>query len=211
MKDIENIFLDLDSNIIHSVVIKDRKINQGEFNNLKYYDYFDEEDKDTYRIFLRPYLEEFLDYIFKNYNVSVFTAADKPYALFIAENIICKKNRKIDYIFWEYHTAISEKVYSQHKSMRMIQDVFKLDNYTLKNTVIMDDNYHVYFPQKNNCIISIPFYSTYKNSSSDKFLINLLKMIKNNRSIDYINKDTINYLKKNKISLTDQDDDDELY
>ena len=120
MKDIENIFLDLDSNIIHSVVILDSSqdksntnkkniqnrsknykvgISKDSSNNLKYYDYFDIEDKETYRIYLRPYLEEFLDYIFENYNVSVFTAADKPYALFIAENIINNENRKLEYVF----------------------------------------------------------------------------------------------------------------
>jgi GDP-L-fucose synthase len=41
-----------------------------------------------YRIFERPSLQYFLDYLFLNYDVSIFTAADKEYASFIYENIM---------------------------------------------------------------------------------------------------------------------------
>ena len=45
-----------------------------------------QEKKDGhYKVFERPGLQEFLDYLFANFNVSVWTAASKSYALFIID------------------------------------------------------------------------------------------------------------------------------
>ena len=44
-----------------------------------------------YLVSERPYLQEFLDYLFKNHNVSVWTAASHDYANFIIANIILIK------------------------------------------------------------------------------------------------------------------------
>ena len=41
-----------------------------------------------YTIFERPNLQNFLDFIFENFNVSIWTAASKDYALFIINKII---------------------------------------------------------------------------------------------------------------------------
>jgi hypothetical protein len=51
-----------------------------------------------YIIFERPGLQQFLTFLFKNFNVSIWTAASKDYALFIIDKIIIagNKNRKID-------------------------------------------------------------------------------------------------------------------
>ena len=65
-----------------------------------------------YRIFHRPHLQTFLDYAFAHFDVSIFTAADKDYALFIAENIVLTKpGRKLKYLFYGYAATLSENYY----------------------------------------------------------------------------------------------------
>ena len=93
------LFLDLDQTIISAEASEDfnfvkhhKKIKKFHYENMEGY----------YLIFSRPNLQEFLDYIFKNFNVSVWTAASKDYALFIIDKIILKDlpERKLDYIFF---------------------------------------------------------------------------------------------------------------
>lgn len=90
----------------------------------------------------RPYLQAFLDYAFQNFNVSVFTAADKDYGSFIINNIIegRKRNRRIHYFLHGFHSEISEAIYKTPKQLTILWDLFKLPNVNNTNTVIVDDN-----------------------------------------------------------------------
>lgn len=126
-----------------------------------------------YKIYSRPYLQEFLDYAFSNFNVIIWTAATKDYALFIIEKIIInnKPDRKLDFILFSYHCEISKKLKKYSKDLSMLWDVYKLPEYSIKNTVIMDDYIEdVHKNQPNNCIIAYPFEFTKKNSENDTFL-----------------------------------------
>lgn len=106
-----------------------------------------------YIIFERPGLQDFLDWLFENYNVSVWTAASKDYALYIVHNIILKKpNRQLDHILFSYHCDISKKKYKYSKKLNLIFDYFKLPNYHSKNTLIIDDLPEVSQCQPTNAI-----------------------------------------------------------
>ena len=85
-----NLILDLDQTLISS-----ESVNAINSDSLKKKSDFFRVDvlDDFYKIFSRPYLQEFLDYAFKNFNVSVWTAASKDYALFIIENIIITREK----------------------------------------------------------------------------------------------------------------------
>ena len=103
-----NLLLDLDQTMISAEADEEydfkkykEKSKLFEFNDMDGY----------YLVFARPGLQEFLDYIFKNFNVSIWTAASKDYALFIIEKMILvgKKERKLDWIFFSYHCDVSKK------------------------------------------------------------------------------------------------------
>ena len=100
---------------------------------------------DSYKIILRPGLERFLNYVFKNFNVTTFTAASKSYAMFVLDNVIKMNNtdRKVDYVFFSYHCDISKCVKNGIKDLTVIWDVFKLPGYNKYNTLIIDDNQEV--------------------------------------------------------------------
>jgi len=190
-----NIFLDLDNTLISAEP-------KEEFNVKKYKkkvdalkDKFKDEkveyDMDGYYwVFTRPYLQEFLDYLFKNFNVSIHTAATKDYALFIISQIILGydsdnktskyPDRKLDFIFFSYHCDWCEYEKKYTKELCMMWDKHKLPGYNAKNTVIIDDyKADVHKCQPNNCIIAPAYEIKKKGSENDTFLRDLIPKLEN--------------------------------
>ena len=88
------IVLDLDLTLIHAISSSDiekkypdKSVMAAKLSSLKLHD-MKEGNKSYYLVFERPGLQEFLDYLFKNFRVIVWTAATKSYAAFIIEKII---------------------------------------------------------------------------------------------------------------------------
>src|SRR5579872_1645474 len=145
-----NIILDLDNTLICSLDMKHEinKIPQDireKFHSINMDNY--------YQVFERPYLQDFLTYLFDNFNVSIFTAADKDYALFVIDNIILRnKSRKLDYIMFNFHVQLSEIYFSSIKDLSLLWNIFRLPKYNRDNTIIIDDLPEVYNANPNNAI-----------------------------------------------------------
>ena len=131
-----NVILDLDNTIINSLDNDDRQQLP-----IMFQDKFTYRDMiPIYRVFARPHLQEFLDHIFAHYNVSVFTAAEKNYALFIIENfLLTKPERQLDFIFYRMHVDLGQQLYNGTKDLRLIWDHFQMYNFYPNNTIIIDD------------------------------------------------------------------------
>ena len=184
-----NILLDIDQTLIDAVpLVLDEEDDEEFFDFRKYKEKarrFDFENMDDYYvIFERPHLQKFLDYIFENFNVSIWTAASKDYALFIIEHIIIGKNanRKLDYTFFSYHCSLSSKLKKGTKDLSMLWDIYKDKKYTPYNTFILDDYDEVYKTQPQNCIEAPEFHFTKKGSEKDSFLLDLIPKLKKNKS-----------------------------
>lgn len=150
-----NVVLDLDNTLIYS----SSRDNLGKIEGRFFYKFYDD-----LVITARPNLFEFLEWLFSNFNVSVFTYADKDYALFIIENFILrdkqgrKLNRKLDFIFYRYHVEMGRKLYNGRiKDLRLLWDEFKMFDFNSKNTMIIDDNEYVIRSNPNNSIYIKPF------------------------------------------------------
>lgn len=184
-----NILLDLDQTLISAESTTDYNFKKNKSKSKKFTFY----DMDGYYIvFERPDLQTFLDDLFANFNVSVWTAASKDYALFIIDKIILqnKPNRKLDWVFFSYHCDISKKIKKGSKKLEMLWDVYKIPGYNKNNTFIIDDYDEVYDTQPDNCIIAIPFEFEDTNSNKDDFLTKLsgkLKELEENKSTKSIN------------------------
>ena len=166
-----NIILDLDQTIISAEDMEEYKKNEKKnTQKSKKFDYLNMED--FYVVFARPGLQPFLRYLFKNFNVSVWTAASKDYALFIIDKIIIgnNKNRKLDWVFFSYHCDISTRKKGNSKNLSLLFDEFNLPGYNKNNTYIIDDYDEVYKTQPNNCIIAVPFEFYGDDSENDQFL-----------------------------------------
>ncbi len=144
-----NVILDLDNTIINALDDSDRKKLSGDFSSkFKYRDMIP-----FFRIYARPHLDKFLDYLFANYNVSIMTAAEKDYALFIIENfILTKPERKLNFIFFRYQVELSREIYGGVKDLRVIWELFQVSGFTKQNTVIIDDLDMVYETNPHNTL-----------------------------------------------------------
>lgn len=172
-----NFILDLDQTIISAEPCEeyDFKKNKSKAKKFRFHNM-----ENLYIVFERPYLQEFLTYLFDNFNVSIWTAATKDYALFIIDKIILagNSNRKLDYIFFDYHCGISKKLKNKTKNLSLLWDIYKIDHFNNNNTVILDDYDEVYNTQPNNCIIAKPFEFKDENSDEDIFLKNILNDVR---------------------------------
>ena len=168
-----NVFLDLDQTVICSEPTEefDFKLNRTKMKK------FARHNMDSYYIvFERPGVQEFLDFLFSNFNVSVWTAATKDYALFIIDKVILQKpDRKLDWIFFQYHCKISEKIKDGTKNLSMMWDIYGINGYDETNTFIIDDYDHVYNIQKDNCILLKPFEFHEEGSEKDTELNTIVK------------------------------------
>jgi RNA polymerase II subunit A small phosphatase-like protein len=173
----KNLLLDLDQTVISGEASEEIDFNKYKEKSKL----FRSDDMDGYyMIYSRPYLQEFLDYAFANFNVTVWTAATKDYALFICEKIIInnRPERKLDFIFFSYHCDLSKKFKKYSKELCMLWDIHKLPGYSEKNTVIIDDyKADVHKSQPNNCIIAPPFEFTKEGSENDTFLKDIIPEI----------------------------------
>ena len=149
-----NVILDLDSTIIHSVEPNECLFLKPDFQNQ-----FDHKDMIGYvRVFGRPHLQYFLDYLFEHHDVSVLTAADYGYGWFIVQNfMLTDPKRKLKYFMHNYHTEMADERYGKHKDLRMCYDIFQLENMSSNNTIILDDHPKVYSANGLNTIPAPPF------------------------------------------------------
>lgn len=174
------IFLDLDQTLISAEAYDEIDFAKKRFK--KKASRFNFEDMDGYYIiFERPHLQSFLDYLFANFNVSIWTAASKDYALFIIDKFVIsrKPERKINFIFFSYHCDISKKLKNGSKDLSIIWDVYRINQYNKNNTLILDDYDEVYGTQPENCIICPPFYFQNEGSEYDDFLEKLPAKLEN--------------------------------
>jgi len=180
MKQKEHIILDLDQTLISSEPKEefDFKKNKQKLKKITHHNM-----DDYYIVFERPGLQEFLDYIFKNFNVSIWTAASKDYALFIIDNIIIGKHteRKLNFVFFSYHCNISKRIKKHTKDLSMLWSVYNLPEFSNVNTFILDDYDEVYNTQPHNCIIAKPFEINKEGSENDMFLKELMQKLKNKK------------------------------
>ena len=167
MSNIQNVILDLDETLIYAVPTKeyDHKKNRTKAMQFNFHDM-----DGYYIVFERPHLQEFLDYLFSNFNVSIWTAASKDYALFIIDKIVLPENkpdRRLDWIFFSYHGDLAKKIKKGSKNLNMLWDVYNLEGYNRNNTLIIDDNYDVRNTQRPLCVRVPEWEFTHKQSSED--------------------------------------------
>jgi TFIIF-interacting CTD phosphatase-like protein len=165
-----HVFLDLDSTIINSLTPKEVDYCKREgFNPLEkftYHEYYYKKKLEFY-IFERPNLQPFLDYLFENYDVSVFTAAQDDYAKFIVDNIIENNtNRRLKYFFYSYHADITYNYMRGLKDLNIFWSVYGMTDVKPCNTIILDDNLEVYYTNKINCIL-VPEFSIISEDDDD--------------------------------------------
>ena len=187
--------LDLDQTMISAEATEeyDFEKNREKAKKFKFHDM-----DGYYIVFERPGLQNFLDFLFENFQVVIWTAASKDYALFIIEKCILNQRpeRKLKYIFFSNHCDISSRKKSGTKDLTLLKDVFNLNDLTLDNMFILDDYDEVFNTQPQNCIVAHPFEYAANDSHKDDFLKQLKKQLKKNFKADSVQKSVVQINKK---------------
>jgi TFIIF-interacting CTD phosphatase-like protein len=177
------LLLDLDNTLICSEIVQDFPFNDDDMKRHALKHTFHNLDGE-YILFERPGLQEFLDYACENFDVSIWTAACKDYALFIIKNcILTKPNRRIHYFFFRTHCSLSKALYNESlsdnieavKCIKMLEDVFKIPQFMDNKVLILDDLEDVYYTQPDKCIGIKPFEITEKDDDNE--LMGVVKSI----------------------------------
>jgi hypothetical protein len=188
-----NIILDLDNTIINSIT----------YNRMKYVPKnieLESVDIGDFITFKRPNLDIFLDFLFSNFNVGVYTLGSRDYAEDIVWNFIQNKpGRKVDFILSredEYINATSPKYMGLGltKNLRFLWEDLKIYDYYPCNTFIIDDNPSVKATNPYNTIHVNKFEvlrdnNSYNNlSSMDNVLLEVIKELMKIKTIYIQNK-----------------------
>jgi TFIIF-interacting CTD phosphatase-like protein len=169
-----NICLDLDNTLLYSIDYKENFVKKNKWVE-KYSTY--KMDKD-FIVCERPGLQKFLDWLFKNFKVSVWSAASVGYIHFIVDHVIEKGlvGRNLLYILTTDNCEESQDEYGPGhiKNLGMLWDVYDLPGFGPHNTLIIDDLFKVYKNNPKNCIRIKKFIAN-KKSYKDNELMKTVK------------------------------------
>ncbi|GHV49421.1 hypothetical protein AGMMS49579_01000 [Spirochaetia bacterium] len=170
-----NIFLDLDNTLVSVEPLNEVKDLTKFKERASKFNY---KNIDNYYLACgRPFLQQFLEYLSKNHKIHIWTAASKDYALFIVAKFIYPK--KVKMILYDKHCKQSIRKYKTRKQLDMLWDVWKLPEYNINNTILIDDLKDVALTQPNNVLLTKEFNFLEENSEKDKDLLRLINKIKN--------------------------------
>ena len=164
-----NVILDLDNTLIYTLY----KTHQPfEDQGLKAKNIL--VDGRVHRTYQRPYLEHFLDFLFKNFNVGVLTAGTKGYADQIVWNFIQNVlGRKVDFILSREDVNLANQYLGGNKNMKYIFDVIKPYDYHRCNTILIDDHPEVH---KTNPFNTLKVEG-WKGNADDKVLLDVISTL----------------------------------
>ena len=173
-----NIFLDLDSTCIYSLEAENTTPEQ--LKTLREHGMTVKDMDGIFWVVERPGLQRFLDFLFANFNVSVWTAATKPYALWIIDEYITPEgsNRNLEYILWSDHCELCQEKYAAEtsKDLSVFWRIFNIPGFNQENTLILDDNcVKVWDTQECNCLMIRAFEADEPNCWDDRELIRTQK------------------------------------
>lgn len=168
-----NLVLDLDNTLISSISINEMK----RISNIKNRKLDFKVMEKYYNVYYRPHLKKFLDYAFKNFHITIWTAASRDYATFIIDNILMEPShpnlspkRQLKMFLYDDNCDQSQEFYD-NRSPKDLRYLYNFEGYHPCNTIIMDDLPDVYDANPKQTLSAVYFDAKKKDSDKDDFLI----------------------------------------
>lgn len=163
------VILDIDQTMIHSVNYDEYMVYKT-FNNHRHprIDFrLILKDGSDFVVSIRPGLDEFLRYVFANFRVAVWTAAQKEYAHEVLQRILTPlQYHQLAFIFTSRECAWSKKYTGPTKpAYRILQLLPDLD---LSRTVLCDDNHLSTEDFAENTVLVQPYNVLESNADLDQ-------------------------------------------
>ena len=129
----------------------------------------------------RPFLTEFLDYCFENFqNVSIWTAATSGWYIYVRSKFLIGRN--FDFVHTRYNcTRIADPdpdtLHPEPILIKPLKKIWRKTGYNRHNTLIIDDTPHTYQKNYGNAI-HIPTFLGSKDDTCLQDIIELLDTLK---------------------------------
>lgn len=163
------LILDLDETLIHSESMRDElALNQNYEYDFKFKNF----GRTFYYTNKRPYLEQFLEYAYENFDVAIWTAAGEDYAKEILKNIgILESSLKFLYTKDKCTLRVNHD-YSKYYGVKNLNKIRKI-GYDLNRVLIIDDIRETAVENYGNLILIKSFI----NNSDDCELLKLISYL----------------------------------
>lgn len=139
-----NIVLDIDNTLVDTLTAKVEGMPSTRIQGTNFH------------VHPRPHLECFLDWLFENFTVSLWTAGSGVYADWIAENIVgTRKGKKLEHVLNARDVQESINMYGTPKSLRYLNNIDP--RMGPENTLLIDDTSNNFEKQEKNGILIRPF------------------------------------------------------
>lgn len=180
-----HVILDIDQTMIDSMSLWEYNRNK---NNLRKPDY----SFNDVVVWERPHLKQFLNYLNKNIRyISIWTNGTEPWLNLVVNNIISKyipKKRLFLLMSIDYSTPYN--INNTQIFVKQVPPILKRNsqyNVSLKNTVLIDDNYYNCSYNKYNSIPVKKFFAMEeKNRKNNELLcvIDIINTLKNSQDVN---------------------------
>lgn len=188
------LILDLDETLIHTEKFPKDYLEEGQYSFKMQFD----DDKLEFFTKKRPFLDEFIEFAFENFDVGIWTASTEDYATEVLENIGIDKNKlkcfytnencvmKFDYKSDSYYGVKNlQKLKKRAWSKPYTNKVGQMRE--LDRIIIVDDIADTAVYNRSNLILIKPFYYNTNDSELLK-LVSYLQIIKDEPNYRTINK-----------------------
>jgi CTD small phosphatase-like protein 2 len=165
-----NVILDLDETLIHTTEIT----QQYSPILAKEVDFYFKLDGNYYWVLKRPGLKLFLEFMFKYFNVGIWTAADKSYCTEICKNILDKKQlKKIKFIHSRQFCMLdmNNKPPIFTKPLTRVFELYP--SFKPENSFIIDNTYNVMRYNLQNAVLIPDFI----NNPNDQYLYHIRNIL----------------------------------
>ncbi len=170
------IALDIDRTLVHSV--------NKYFVKQEWTEDFDTFDWDIFTIFIRPNINEFLDFLFTHFTVGIFTAGAKEYAYEIKDRLF--HDRNLLFIYSEYESNACQRTLNKQKCTKYIQTKLNTD----EDILLIDDSSLIKSRNKDTCYLIPKFVICFDDSKifrpetkNDTALLDLIVYLKTNYNL----------------------------
>lgn len=142
------IVLDIDRTLVHAC--------PQQYVQNKWNEWYNSFDFDMYKVYIRPNMQQFLDFLFDHFDVGVFTAGGNEYADVIVEHLFAE--RKLQFVLSSDHC---DECFEETNKSKCMQWLLKWYNKTydkklgLCDIKLIDDS-HMHMMNNPSCCYLIP-------------------------------------------------------